>query len=160
MSEPVKITRSLEGAHALIGFLNRVDSDFSPPLSVRVNLSDYVDKLLGNAEVFGIYNSLSRLVGAFAVYANDHENHAAYVSFIATDPLVRGMGLGRKLMMCMVTHCRDLNMKSLKLEVSRTNQVAIELYRKVGFQECSDQMCDARANALSMILLLNKVPQS
>jgi ribosomal protein S18 acetylase RimI-like enzyme len=155
MCEPVKITSSLESAHALVGFLNRVDSDFSPPLSVRVNLSDYVDKLLTNAEVFGIYDSSSRLVGAFAVYANDHDNYAAYVSFIATDPLVRGMGIGRKLMLCMVSHCRDSKMKSLKLEVSRKNQIAIELYRKFGFQDCPDQQWEARADALSMILILN-----
>lgn len=45
----------------------------------------------------------------------------------------RGTGAGRQALALIAQSCRELGLLALRLEVERTNRVARELYRKVGF---------------------------
>lgn len=45
----------------------------------------------------------------------------------------RGSGVGRQALARIAQSCRELGFEALRLEVDRTNRVARELYRKVGF---------------------------
>lgn len=45
----------------------------------------------------------------------------------------RGTGVGRQALARIAQSCRELGLEALRLEVDRTNRVARELYRKVGF---------------------------
>jgi len=152
MNQPEKIEYSEKELSELVKFLKKVDRAFSPALSHRVSLPEYADKILQRAEVFGIYDAKHDLVASFAVYANNHTSGVAYVSFIATASMSRGKGLGSKLIDCMISRCRELNMRYIKLEVCRQNQVAIKLYTKFGFRECADQASITRSEASAMIL--------
>jgi len=53
---------------------------------------------------------------------------------IAVAPERRGEGLGRLLLEQLVGHCRKLGVTQLFLEVRKSNLVAIELYRSMGFE--------------------------
>jgi len=61
---------------------------------------------------------------------------------IATDPEVRGSGVGRALMQDAEARARDLGFKRMVLTVHPTNDVAIGFYRSLGWEMVNDfTMC-------------------
>lgn len=54
---------------------------------------------------------------------------------IAVHPELRGRGLSRKLMDCLEETAREKGAEAVTLEVRKSNQAAIELYKTYGFRE-------------------------
>lgn len=111
--------------------LNKVDADFSPTLSSRVNLEQYALKLLKVATVFGVYKH-NQLVGAIAVYMNDLDSKVAYCPFLAILPNSRGQGFSQLLLEIAIAELKSKKFKSLSLTV-RADSPANHLYEKKGF---------------------------
>lgn len=87
-----KITRE-----QLTTFLNEIDGSFEPKLSERVNLINYSEKLISNAEVYCVVNSLNRVIACLLVYANNISFKTAYVPIVGVLEEYRGNGLLKKL---------------------------------------------------------------
>lgn len=117
---------------SLYNLLNRVDSDFSPSLSSRVNLEQYALKLLKIATVFGVCKQ-NQLVGAIAVYMNDLDTKVAYCPFISILPNSRGQGFSQLLLEVAIAELKSKLFNSLSLTV-RADSPASHLYKKVGFK--------------------------
>lgn len=112
--------------------LNKVDSDFLPTLSSRVDLEQYALKLLKVANVFGIYQK-NQLVGAIAVYMNDLDSKVGYCPFIAILPDFRGQGFSQLLIEAAIVELKSKKFNSFSLTV-RADSPASKLYKKVGFK--------------------------
>ncbi len=56
---------------------------------------------------------------------------------IAVDENVRGRGIGSELMQFMCDECKRRSVKEIFLEVRTTNDSAIALYKKFGFEQIS-----------------------
>lgn len=112
--------------------LTKVDSDFLPTLSSRVDLDHYALKLLKVATVFGVYQQ-KKLVGAIAVYMNDLDSKLAYCSFIATLSDYRGQGFSKQLIETVIIELKSKKFQRLELTV-RADSPASNLYNKVGFK--------------------------
>ena len=54
---------------------------------------------------------------------------------VAVDLALRGRGVGRVLLECALSLCRERQVALLGLEVRVSNQAAIALYRRLGFRE-------------------------
>jgi ribosomal-protein-alanine N-acetyltransferase len=54
---------------------------------------------------------------------------------LAVVPDFRNRGIGQQLVMELISHLADLDVKSLTLEVRQSNAAAISLYEKMGFQQ-------------------------
>ena len=67
--------------------LTRCDTDFVPPLSGRVEINDYVQKIFGKATTFEAWSS-GALVGLVATYCNDQEKRIAYICLLYTSRCV------------------------------------------------------------------------
>lgn len=117
---------------SLYNLLKRVDSDFSPSLSSRVNLEQYALKLLKISTVFGV-SKQSKLVGAIAVYMNDLDNKIAYCPFISILPNSRGQGFSQLLLELAIVELKSKQFNKLSLTV-RADNPARYLYKKVGFK--------------------------
>lgn len=53
--------------------------------------------------------------------------------YVAVDPQYRSLGYGRLLVEYFIQDAFDMNGESMTLEVRRSNQIAISLYKKCGF---------------------------
>ena len=56
---------------------------------------------------------------------------------IAVEPDMQGRGIGSRLMQFMVDECVSRGVKEIFLEVRATNQSAVALYKKFGFEQIS-----------------------
>ncbi len=112
--------------------LTACDAHFSPPLSDRVVLADYAEKLWAKAERFEAWND-RRLVGLVAMYCNDDDHKTAYISNVSVDPGLVRRSVARRLMQAAVEKAHMLGFAWLSLEVDERAQAAFALYSTMGF---------------------------
>lgn len=115
----------------LLEIHKQCDQDFNPPLSTRVDVFSYCEKLFDNAQIIGAYN-YNQLVGIVCIYTNDQEK-IAYISSVCIYKEFRGMKISELLMGGAIDLARESFMDTIKLEVGINNNVAISLYKKFGF---------------------------
>ncbi len=126
------------------------DSSFVPPLSDRVDIRHYAEKLIDKSVRFEAWHG-DELIGLVAVYCNDPINLTAFITSVSVLPAWQGHGIAANLLDNCLEHVRQQGFSVLKLEVNSHNQAAVALYRKYGF-------VTARANGhlLKLILTLAK----
>lgn len=108
------------------------DVDFVPPLSGRVGITDYAQKIARKATKFEAWSNCT-LVGLVAVYCNDHESRIAYVTNVSVLKAWNGKGIAARLMEQCIEYVEALGMWQISLEVASDNTPAIRLYEKSGF---------------------------
>ena len=108
------------------------DADFIPPLSSRVDINNYAQKLASKATKFEAWSG-GRLVGLVAAYCNDQENRLAYITSVSVLKEWMGQGIAANLLKQCITHAKDAGMQQISLEVASNNQPAMGLYEKNGF---------------------------
>lgn len=103
---------------------------FSPPWSREAFLLELTKNILAKYIVVEIEG---KVVGYGGIWLIIDEGH---VTNIAIDKEYRGLGLGKKLLEGLIQLCIDRDIKSITLEVRKSNEVAKGLYKKYGFKEC------------------------
>lgn len=124
---------ALDSADAgqLLAHLRDVDSSFQPPLSSRVDLADYADKLAARARRVEAWSD-GVLVAVIAMYAND-ETQVGFITNVSVLPGYQGQGLAGELLTRTLALATDLRLPRLRLEVYADNTAALALYRRHGF---------------------------
>lgn len=112
--------------------LRACDDAFLPPLSSRVDICDYAQKIADKAQRFEACVN-DKLVGLVAVYVNTPDRGSAFITSVSVLPGCQGRGIASRLMEDCITHVRVLGFARLELEVGRNNAPAIALYGKHGF---------------------------
>lgn len=110
----------------------RADAYFEPPLSRRVDIHDYSNKLHDKAVRFEAWLSLD-LVGLVAIYCNQFKDSKAFVSSVSVWPESQGQGIASHLMRQCINHLEIEGFYHLGLEVDKRNLSALTLYRRLGF---------------------------
>ena len=85
--------------------------------------------------MFSVYCE-GKFIGGFGLY--NYVNAESTIEFgrIVIDKRYRGQGLGRRTVEAAIEICKsDLNIKRIYLEVMNSNNIAKEIYKKVGFKE-------------------------
>lgn len=116
----------------LEGFLHKVDKDFEPSLSSRVDIGSYAKKLTDRAIIFKASKG-SKTVGLVACYANDPDKINAYIPLIAVDREFYGYGIGSMLLTQLISELKLNSFKELSLTVRKSSE-AFHLYKKFGFK--------------------------
>lgn len=132
MSAAVEFLLNQASALQIAVHLLRCDCDFVPPLSSRVAITDYAQKIAGNATRFEAWSG-SILVGLVAAYCNDQETGAAYITSVSVCKEWTGQGIAVKLMNQCIEHASVSDMRHLSLDVAADNAAAIKWYEKFGF---------------------------
>lgn len=115
----------------LFNFLKSIDKDFNPHLSEKVDLKEYIDKILEKAYLIH-YNHDGNLIGLLVLYCNDFENKKAYIPLVGVLDGFRGNGVARKMMLECLSY---VNLKGFKIiGIHSNNPIAIDLYRRLGFR--------------------------
>ena len=132
MSAAVEFLLNKASAAQIADHLRACDADFVPPLSVRVEITDYARKIESNATRFEAWSD-DTLVGLVAAYSNDQENHIAYITSVSVLTAWTGKGIAASLMNQCVGHAEVAGMRRIRLEVESDNTRAIRLYEKSRF---------------------------
>lgn len=120
--------------------LEQFNSEFSPPLSTRIQSFDlYADKLVKYAFVFAAFSAgTPEAVGFCVIYANDQNTKKAYISQLGVKQEFQGLGVGKLLINEAIRIALDQGMKELGLEVRKDNDKAIQFYKHFLFNVYSD----------------------
>lgn len=108
------------------------DADFDPPLSSRVDLNAYAEKLVARALMFEAWAE-GRLVGLVAAYCNDLVTREGFITSVSVLPAWLGKGVASRLMSDCLAHAVRVGMRQMSLEVAKTNSRAVGLYTRLGF---------------------------
>ena len=132
MSESVEFGLNKASEAQIVEHLLRCDADFVPPLSDRVEISDYAKKIASKAMRFEAWSG-DMLVGLVAAYCNDQEQRIAYITSVSVLREWTGKGIAASLMRRCIDNAKSSGMRQISLEVASDNVPAIKLYEKSGF---------------------------
>ena len=116
----------------VLHLLNEFNEMFNPPLSSKVDIKVYAEKLSRYAH-FLIAEEESQTIGYLAYYKNQNVKELYITSFCVSDEY-RRKGMGKKLL----NYLYDIGVAegylNISLEVRRNNETAIEFYKKMQFE--------------------------
>lgn len=114
-------------------FLKKIDKDFPIHLSDRVDIYQYIDKILKNG--YGIiYKDNKKIVATILFYANDIKSKEAYISLIGVDKKYRRMHLANNLLDEALKIIVENGCRKVKLYTHKTNDGAKKMYVNKGFE--------------------------
>ncbi|GAB0058703.1 hypothetical protein SIID45300_03058 [Candidatus Magnetaquicoccaceae bacterium FCR-1] len=105
------------------------DDRFVPPLSSRVAIPAYADKLRARAMTVEAWDG-ERLVGLVAIYWNET---SGYITNVSVEADWAGRGVGSALLDQVLDQARRRGAASIELEVGEGSEPALRLYRGAGF---------------------------
>ena len=73
----------------LLLFLESINEDFSPPLTDKVSLEEYVNKIIENAELV-LESNNEEICGLVVLYCNDKQSNRAYIPLCGVNKEFRG----------------------------------------------------------------------
>ena len=112
--------------------LNELEPEFHQLLVQRVNLNEYVDKLICQANTIEYWED-KRLVGLIAFYINTASQSIFISNFTVVQDRV-SRGIGRELFGKLIQESQKASIAfNIELEVQKTNLSAILFYRGLGF---------------------------
>jgi ribosomal protein S18 acetylase RimI-like enzyme len=109
-------------------------ANFKPPLDEKVNIQTYSKRIFDKSFTFEAWNE-QVLVGLVAAYFTDSKNISAYITNVSVFKKYNGQGIATKLLNICINHARKNCFSEISLEVSKENQEAIYIYKKLGFIE-------------------------
>ena len=118
---------------SLLHFFLDVDKDFNPPLSQRLNIEEYVNKLYSLSDFFCEYNVDGYLVGIVAIYLYDPNNDKAFIPFVAVKDSERGRGVAKKILSMAIASAKMKGKK--EIGIATNNSIALHLYESLGFKK-------------------------
>lgn len=130
MSESITWGRDSASATQVAEHLLACDTSFTPPLSQRVDVAAYAEKIVTHAAQFEAWEE-GVLVGFAAMYCNRPPE--AFLTTISVLPTHQNRKLGEHLLHQCLAHAAKLAMTTLALEVDSTNLRALAFYQKHGF---------------------------
>lgn len=116
----------------LLSFLRSVEALFPVPLSEKVDLEEYADKLLDRACLV-VERADGEIAGLAAGYVEHLTGDFAYVAVVGVRPEHQRKGIARSLVSRFVELCRAKGLKGVHLYTDASNAPAIRMYEKLGF---------------------------
>lgn len=102
------------------------------------NLVDWPAKLASRAECFCLRRKDGSLAAALFVYLNDTQSHIGFIPFICALPECEKGAAYRLHEVCKVQACK-LGMRTLRLEVVKSNVHAYQFYLRQGYLVVDDR---------------------
>ncbi|PKN68042.1 MAG: GNAT family N-acetyltransferase [Deltaproteobacteria bacterium HGW-Deltaproteobacteria-12] len=123
---------------AIYNHLMACNKDFIPPLEEKVNISEYSMKIFEKSLTFEAWQGES-LVGLVAAYFNDCTLNTAHITDVSVMRSYSGKGVAARLLKNCIDYAAENSFKNIFLEVTRSNSLAVNLYKKLGFDVYEDK---------------------
>ena len=117
----------------ILSHLQACDHSFVPPLSSRVNLIDYANRLFEKSTSFEAWAG-NILVGLLNAYLNDMENRIGFITNVSILEEFTRRGVASTLLKMCLEYASQYNFNRIWLEVAQANGPAIKLYSRAGFK--------------------------
>ena len=112
-------------------FLKDADQEYDSPLSNKLSLNDYAEKLHRYALTITCREE-TRIVAMLNCYVN--RPPTAYISNICVTRAYQKKGIFRKMFSILCQECRRIGITEITLEVNHSNIKARCAYEKAGFE--------------------------
>ena len=124
---------------SLYRFLQLMDSEYIPPLSEKIELRSFAEKLIRYANLFCEFDKEGEIKGLVAVYAIDFERQYAYIPIVGISPSHRGEGIATRLVGRAIELVKGYNGRIKVMGLYSNNPIAIQLYHKYGFKNLQEE---------------------
>ena len=108
------------------------EANFLPPLSDRVEINDYAQKIMNKATRFEAWSD-DTLIGLLAVYCDNQDKRIAYITNVSVLLAWTNMGIAARLVNQCIEFVTNSGMRQICLEVNKESSHAIKLYESSGF---------------------------
>jgi GNAT superfamily N-acetyltransferase len=110
----------------------------SDPLSERIDLCAYAEKILAHADIAFAFID-EKIAGMIVFYANNTETRVARVTLLVVAPFARRKGVSAALMSRAMALARQRKMLFLEARPFKSNSVAIATYHNLGLMCVSQE---------------------
>lgn len=118
----------------LINYLYNHDKDFPIPITNKVDIEKYVQKILKLGHCLISFDN-KKIVGILIYYDNDIETNTAFLSLVSVDKEYRNQGIASKMINHLIKNMENVDyIKYIDVPTHITNETAIILYKKFGFK--------------------------
>jgi ribosomal protein S18 acetylase RimI-like enzyme len=135
------------GKEQIYSHLMECNDSFVPPLTERVNIAEYSQKLYEKAVTFEAWSN-NKLIGLIAAYFDD-TNSSSFITDVSIIKKYMKLGIATNLLNMCITYTREKKIKEIKLEVHKDNLPAITFYNKFDFAKT-----DTKEDSLVMKLAI------
>lgn len=130
----LKYTEGMASEQEIYSHLMKCNENFIPPLEKKVNIHEYSNKIFQKAVTFEAW-SADTLVGLVAAYFNDPKGQTGYITSVSIIKAYMGQGIASILIDSSIDYARQHSFRTICLEVEKSNDHAINLYKKYQFHE-------------------------
>ena len=113
-------------------FILSVNNDFPIPITDKVDVDEFLDRIKNNGVVCCCYDG-RKVVSCAFFYANNFIEKVGFFTLFATLKSYRKYGIGSTLIDMMIDYCVKLGFEKIQLYTHETNKNAINFYLKKGF---------------------------
>ena len=115
--------------------LEKNDCDFPVSLIKRVNLDEYLEKVMTCGKMIISLNEYDCVTGCVFYYSNNLETHVGFITLLCVDRDHRNHGIASRLLNHTFADMLNSGMKYCDLATNIENKKSISLYKKRGFKE-------------------------
>lgn len=130
--------------NSIIHFLKKSDKEFPQSLSDRVNIENYAEKLINNANIVYVEDKENNIIGSVIFYCNDNKTYKGFVTYVYVDKDYRGMGIAKNLLKNAELVMLNNGMMSCTLNTHKGNNKAIKLYKSLGYNEIKNNTSEVK----------------
>ncbi len=112
--------------------LSACDQSFVPPLSSRINIEEYAQKIHDKAITFEAWQG-NTLIGLIAAYFSSNGQKIAFITNVSVYSNYMGAGIASKLLDMTIHYASLHHYTTINLEVNCNNTPAIHFYKKNRF---------------------------
>lgn len=120
----------------VIDFFRAVDTEFPIPLSKRINIQEYSEKLCNKGDIFITSSDEDEIAGLIAGYITHAEGDLGYISIIAVKQKYRKQGIAVELVKQFLDRAKTLGKKGVHVYTYKSNLPARNMYYRCGFKDC------------------------
>ena len=122
----------------ILEYLENCDHDFYEPLSSRVTLDDFSQKLSALSTTF-ILLFKSAIAGVVCAYLYAPEGKKGFITLVHVKQEFRGQHLANKLLASAYRHAKERGFETIELFVSKQQVNAFQLYLRNGFTVVTEE---------------------
>lgn len=119
-------------------YVLQYDNDFYVPLSARVDMEAFSQKLSDLSTTFIIYKG-AEVAGIICSYFYDPSSKAGFITLVHTKHEYRGQHLSLHLLNAVKEYARKHSFEKISLFVSKQQSSAFQLYTRHGFTVISEE---------------------
>lgn len=134
-------------------YIRKMDLELPIPLSQRVDISEYVNKIYEKAHIVARVEN-GEIVSAVIGYIENLIGNMSYITMVGTLSIARHKGYATEMLRKYILDCKQKKLEGIHLYTDWGNKAAIHLYKSLGFV-CANE-CDRHKDKVHMIYRFGK----